>query len=316
MRVLVTGANGFVGRALCDELLRYGQSVRGTLRQHEGRQALLERIEPIVVGTINAATDWKAALTGCEVVIHLAARVHVMDDTAQAPLALYRATNTDATLNLARQAAQAGVKRFVFVSTIKVNGEGRDEPYRESDAPAPQDPYAISKWEAEQGLWRIAEETGLEVVILRPPLVYGPGVKANFLRLMQWVKKGWPLPLGAVRNRRSLLYLGNFVDAIRVCVVHPAAAGQTFLLDDGEVVSTPQLIRAVARAMGRPARLLAIPVGLLELAGALLGKRAAVARLAGSLYIDSSAIRSHLGWTPPYSMQAGLEATVTTGKRT
>lgn len=316
MKVLVTGANGFVGRALCDELLRHGQSVRGTLRQHEGRQALLERIEPIVVGTINAATDWKAALTGCEVVIHLAARVHVMDDTAQAPLALYRATNTDATLNLARQAAQAGVKRFVFVSTIKVNGEGRDEPYRESDAPAPQDPYAISKWEAEQGLWRIAEETGLEVVILRPPLVYGPGVKANFLRLMQWVKKGWPLPLGAVRNRRSLLYLGNFVDAIRVCVVHPAAAGQTFLLDDGEVVSTPQLIRAVARAMGRPARLLAIPVGLLELAGALLGKRAAVARLAGSLYIDSSAIRSHLGWTPPYSMQAGLEATVTTGKRT
>lgn len=316
MKVLVTGANGFVGRALCDELLRHGQSVRVTLRQHEGRQALLARVEPIVVGTINADTDWKAALIGCEAVVHLAARVHVMDDTAQAPLALYRATNTDATLNLARQAAQAGVKRFVFVSTIKVNGEGRDEAYRESDVPAPEDPYAISKWEAEQGLWRIAEDTGLEVVILRPPLVYGPGVKANFLRLMQWVKKGWPLPLGAVRNRRSLLYLGNFVDAIRLCVEHPAAAGQTFLLDDGEVVSTPQLIRAVARAMGRPARLLAVPVGVLAFAGALLGKRAAVARLAGSLYIDSSAIRSHLGWTPPYSMEAGLEATVTTGKRT
>ncbi len=223
---------------------------------------------------------------------------------------LYRATNTEATLNLARQAAQAGVKRFVFISSIKVNGEGRDAPYRETDAAAPEDAYAISKWEAEQGLRQIARETGLEVVILRPPLVYGPGVKANFQRLLQMVRRGWPLPLGAIHNRRSLLYLGNFVDAIRLCVEHPAAAGQTFLLDDGEPVSTPELIRAVARAMGRPARLLAVPVGVLEFAGALLGKRAAVARLTGSLWVDSSAIRSRLGWTPPFSMEAGLAATV------
>lgn len=233
-----------------------------------------------------------------------------MDDRASDPLAGFREVNTDGTLNLARQAAQAGVRRFVFVSSIKVNGEGRAAAYLETDAPAPQDPYAISKWEAEQGLQRIARETGLEVVVLRPPLVYGPGVKANFLQLMQAVQRGWPLPLGAIHNRRSLLFLGNFVDAIRLCVVHPDAAGQTFLLDDGGPVSTPELIRALAHAMGRPARLLAVPAGVLELAGMLLGKRAAVGRLAGSLYADSSRIRSRLEWAPPYSMEAGLAATV------
>jgi UDP-glucose 4-epimerase len=233
-----------------------------------------------------------------------------MDDASIDPLAAFRSINTVATLNLARQAAQVGVKRFVFVSSIKVNGEGRAVPYRETDAPAPEDAYAISKWEAEQGLRQIERETGMEVVILRPPLVYGPGVKANFLRLIQVVKRGWPLPLGAIRNRRSLLYLGNFVDAIRLCVEHPAAAGQTFLLDDGEPVSTPELIRALARAMGRPARLLAVPVSALEFAGMLLGRRAAVARLMGSLWVDGSAIRSRLGWTPLFSMEAGLAATV------
>jgi UDP-glucose 4-epimerase len=310
MRVLVTGANGFVGRALCAELARCGHSVRGALRRKARSPELVEGVEPAVVGTIDAGTDWEKALAGCQVVVHLAARVHVMNDPAQDPQALYRATNTDATLNLARQAAQAGVKRLVFVSTIKVNGEGRDAPYRETDEPAPEDAYAISKWEAEQGLQRIAQETGLEVVTLRPPLVYGPGVRANFLRLMRTVRNGWPLPLGAIRNRRSLLYLGNFVDAIRLCVEHPAAAGQTFLLDDGKAISTPELIRALARAMGRPARLLAVPVRLLELAGTLLGKRTAVERLTGSLYVDSSAIRSRLGWTPPFSMEAGLAATV------
>ena len=304
MRVLVTGANGFVGRTLCECLNAHGHIVVPAVRRVSGLAG------EAVVGEFDGATDWASALAACDAVVHLAARVHVMNDTVQDPLALYRATNTEATLNLARQAVQAGVKRFVFVSTVKVNGEGRDTAYRETDVPAPEDAYAISKWEAEQGLRRIARETGLEVVILRPPLVYGPGVKANFLRLMRTVEKGWPLPLGAVRNRRSLLYLGNFVDAIRLCVEHPAAAGQTFLLDDGEAVSTPELIRAVARAMGRPARLLAVPVGMLELAGALLGKRAAVARLTGSLFVDSSAIRLRLAWTPPYTMRQGLDATV------
>lgn len=265
----------------------------------------------MIIPDLHAQSDWAAALAGCDTVVHLAARVHVMHDTAADPLVLYRATNTDATLNLARQAVLAGVKRFVFVSSIKVNGEGRDTAYQETDTPMPEDAYALSKWEAEQGLWRVARETGLEVVILRPPLVYGPGVKANFRRLLDTVTRGWPLPLGAIRNRRSLLYLGNFVDAIRICIEHPAAAGQTFLVDDGQPVSTPELVRAVAHAMGRPARLLPVPIGLLEFGGALLGRRAAVARLTGSLWLDSSLIRTRLGWTPPYSMAAGLEATVT-----
>lgn len=307
--VLVTGANGFVGRALCGELLRSGYSVLGAVRQNK-KMSLPEGVRAVSVGSINSDTDWSGALAGCEVVVHLAARVHVMHDKANDPLAAFREVNVEGTLNLARQAVLAGVKRFVFISTIKVNGEGCDEPYRETDAPAPEVAYALSKWEAEQRLRRIALETGMEVVILRPPLVYGPGVRANFQRLMRGVQKGWPLPLGAIRNRRSLLFLGNFVDAIRVCVEHPAAAGQTFLLDDGRAVSTPELIRAVAAAVGRPARLVAVPVWALELAGMLLGKRAAVARLKGSLSVDSSFIRSRLGWTPPYSMAEGLDATV------
>ena len=310
MKILVTGVNGFVGLALSKELSRCGHSVRGALRQIERSPLLPEGVEPVVIGGIHARTDWKAALAGCDAVVHLAARVHVMRDEASDPLAEFREVNTAGSLNLARQAAQAGVRRFVFVSTIKVSGEGHEVPYRETDVPAPEDAYAISKWEAEQGLRRIVQGTGLEVVVLRPPLVYGPGVKANFLRLMRMVQRGWPLPLGAIRNRRSLLYLGNFVDAIRLCIEHPAAAGQTFLLDDGEPVSTPELIRALAGAMGRPARLLAVPVGVLEWSGALLGRRAAVARLTGSLCVDSSAIRSRLGWVPPFTMEAGLAATV------
>lgn len=304
MNVLVTGATGFVGRALLGELSAHGHRTIPVVRRITGLA------HEVIIPDMHSQTGWRAALTGCDAVVHLAARVHVMRDTAHDPLALYRATNTDPTLNLARQAAQAGVKRFVFVSSVKVNGEGHDEPYRETDVPAPEDAYAVSKWEAEQGLWRVAEETGLEVVILRPPLVYGPGVKANFRRLIETVARGWPLPLGAIVNRRSLLYLGNFVDALRVCVEHPAAAGQTFLIDDGQPVSTPELVRAVAHAMGRPARLLPVPVSMLEFVGTLFGKRAAMARLMGSLWVDSSLIRTRLGWTPPYSMEAGLAETV------
>lgn len=304
MKVVVTGATGFVGTALCDALAAYGYEVVPAVRSKSGLP------NEVVIGNLDVSTDWRLALTACDAVVHLAASVHMMHDASEEILAPYRATNTEATLNLARQAAQAGVKRFAFISTIKVNGEGRDTPYRETDVPAPQDSYAISKWEAEQGLWRIAEETGLEVVILRPPLVYGPGVKANFLRLMQLIHQGWPLPLGAIKNHRSLLYLGNFVDAIRLCVEHPSAAGQTFLLDDGEPIATPELIRLLSIAMGRPARLLAVPVGVLKSVGALLGKSATVTRLTGSLYLDCSAIRLRLGWTPPHTLEQGLVATV------
>lgn len=307
MKVLVTGATGFVGGGLCSQLAAAGYVVVPAVRRACGGA------DEMIVGDIGDKTHWGAALAGCEVIVHLAARVHAVPGRAESDAReLYRAANTTAALNLARQAAESGSKRIVFVSTVKVNGEGRDEPYRETDTPSPEDAYAISKWEAEQGLHRIAQETGLEVVILRPPLVYGPGVKANFARLIETVARGVPLPLGAIRNRRSLLYLGNFVDAIRVCIEHPAAAGQTFLLDDGHPVSTPELIRAVARALGRPARLLPVPVKLLHLGGALLGRRAAVARLTGSLCVDSSLIRTRLGWTPPYSMEAGLAATVAT----
>ena len=304
MKVLVSGANGFVGRVLSGHLDSHHYAVVPAVRSASGL------LGEVVVADIDCTTDWRSALEGCDAVVHLAARVHVMDEAEQDPLTIYRATNAEATLHLARQTANTGVKRFVFISTIKVNGEGRDTPYHVIDAAAPQDAYAISKWEAEQGLRQIELETGLEVVILRPPLVYGPGVKANFLRLMELIQQGWPLPLGAIKNRRSLLYLGNFVDAIRVCIEHPAAAGQTFLVDDGQTISTPELIRAMAKAMDRPARLLPVPVSLLRMAGLIMGRSAAVSRLTGSLYLDSQAIQSQLKWLPPYSMQAGLEETV------
>ncbi len=304
MSVLVTGASGFVGGALCEALSHVGRevipAVRCTRTIHNER----------VVGHIGRDTDWSPALPGVDVVVHLAARVHVMSDEEEYPLAAFRSVNTEGTLNLARQCAAAGIRRFVFVSSIKVNGEGRKQPYGESDQASPRDAYAISKWEAEQGLREIESATGMEVVILRPPLVYGPGVGANFLRLMRSVKKGWPLPFGRVENRRSLLYLGNFTDAIRLCLEHPAAAGKTYLLSDGEDVSSADLVRHLARAMNRPARLLPVPVSWLRMVGALAGRSAEMDRLLGSLAVDSSRIRQELGWRPPFSMEDGFDQTV------
>ena len=303
MNVLITGADGFIGRALRPALEQAGAGVVAAVRR-PGVPGTL------AVGDIGPATDWRAALAGVDAVVHLAARVHMLRDPAADPLAQYRAVNTAGTLNLARQAAAAGVRRFVYISSIKVNGEGRAAPYRDDDPADPRDPYAVSKWEAERGLAAIARDSGLEVVVLRPPLVYGPGVKANFRSLLRLVERGWPLPLACIDNRRSLVYLGNLVDAIRVCLGHPDAAGRTFLIDDGEPVSTPRLVAALAGAMETSPCLLPLPTGILRLAARLLGRRAAIERLTGSLAVDSSALRAALDWTPPYRFEQGIAATV------
>ncbi len=309
MTVFTTGANGFVGRALCEKMLTKGWQVRGTVRSARGKVIIPAGVEAVQIQSIGPNTDWSKALADVDTVVHLAARVHVMNDTAVDPLAAFREVNVAGTERLARMAAANGVKRFVFLSSVKVNGEGRNSPYAEHDVPAPQDFYGVSKWEAEQVLNKILEETGLEIVIIRLPLVYGPGVKANFLRMVDVVNRGFPLPLASINNRRSLIYLGNLVDAIAACVTHPKAAGQTYLVSDGEDVSTPELIRRVADALGKTARLFPFPPALMKIAGRLTGKSDAVDRLLGSLVVDSSKIRRELGWKPPYTMEEGLKET-------
>jgi nucleoside-diphosphate-sugar epimerase len=263
------------------------------------------------IGSITGETDWSQALAGCDAVIHLMARVHVMDEREGDPLAAFRIVNVAATENLARQAARHGVRRFVFVSSIKVNGEATlQKPFAAADVPAPQDAYGQSKLEAERVLGKIAEETGLEVVVVRPPLVYGPGVGANFLRLMQLVKSGMPLPLGAIHNRRSMVALDNLVDLLLTCVRHPAAPGQIFLVSDGNDVSTPGLIRALATSMGERALLLPVPEKLLAMCATLVGKSAAADRLLGSLQVDIMQTKSILNWHPVVSMNEAIDATV------
>jgi len=269
------------------------------------------RVHKAVVPDLTEQVNWEQVVAGQDVIIHSAARVHVMNDLSANPLAEFRTVNVDGTLNLAQQAAAAGVKRFVFISSIKVNGEGtlRGNPYTAFDTPAPEDPYGISKMEAEQGLRLIADETGMEVVIIRPVLVYGPGVKANFLSMMRWVHKGIPLPLGAINNSRSLVSLDNLVDLIVTCIDHPAAANQTFLVSDGEDLSTTELLRRVGAALGKPARLLPVPPKLLEFGASLLGKKAVAQRLLGSLQVDISHTCSTLGWKPPVTVDEALAKT-------
>jgi nucleoside-diphosphate-sugar epimerase len=260
------------------------------------------------VGDIDVGTKWAQAVDGIDTVVHCAARVHVMRDLSGDPLAAFRCVNVDGTLNLARQAALAGVRRFVFISSVKVNGEGTPPggAFSESDLPGPQDAYGQSKFEAEHGLRQLAVSTGMEVVIIRPPLVYGPGVKANFAALMRAVERGLPLPLGAVHNQRSLVALDNLVDLIVTCITSPQAANETFLVSDGHDLSTTDLVRRMAQAAGVASHLLPVPVWVLQASAALLGKREAVQRLCGNLRVDIGKARRLLGWTPPLNVDEGL----------
>ena len=308
MKVLVTGATGFVGARLVQRLRNENAcQVLGAVR----REHSLLAPDIFVCGDIGPDTDWASGLVGVDAVVHCAARVHVMDEQATDPLVAFRRVNVEGTLNLARQAVAAGVRRFVFVSSIKVNGEltVKGSPFTADDAPHPVDPYGISKFEAEQGLMALGHESGMEIVIVRPVLVYGPGVKANFLRMMKWVCRGIPLPFGAVHNQRSLVALDNLVDLLATCMKHPAAAGQIFIACDGEDLSTSDLLRRLARALGSPSRLLPVPSFLLIAASVLLGRSELSQRLCGSLQADAGKVQRVLNWTPPLSVDEALKQT-------
>ncbi len=309
-RVLVTGATGFVGQAVVSALQQAGESVRKAVRELTPGPP-----DQVAVGDVGDLPDWSAALDGIDAVIHLAARVHVMHETAEDALAANRRINTAATAHLAESAARLGVRRFVYVSSIKVNGEGaepsRAPVYTEASAPAPLDAYGISKWEAEQRLWEISARTGMEMAIIRPPLVYGAGVKANFLRLIRLADRGIPLPLGRVDNRRSMIYVENLADFIATCAAHPQAANQLFLIDDQEAVSTKSLVTMLARLLGKSAMLIPVPVAWMRLAAQLTGREATISRLVDSLVIDSSKASRLLGWKPPFAFEAGIRRTVT-----
>lgn len=306
-RVLVTGANGFVGRPLCESLAAHSDyQLRAATRKPVASFA-----DNVSVGNLGADTRWDEALQNIDVVIHLAARVHVMQESEHNPLAAFRQVNVDGTRGLAEACLRQGVRRLIYLSSIKVNGEQTgNQVFRPADLPGPVDPYGVSKLEAEQLLQQMAEVSALEVTIIRPPLVYGPGVKGNFERLIRLVKRRVPLPLGRVKNQRSLVSVFNLVDLIVRCVDHPGAKNRIFLVSDGWDLSTPELIQEIARAVGVNARLLPVPAGLLTLLGRVAGKEAELQRLTGSLQLDISATRENLDWAPPLSFRQGLERTV------
>jgi nucleoside-diphosphate-sugar epimerase len=310
-KVSITGGTGLVGRALVSNLVAIGQFEVIALTRSPPATPV-GGAKYLCFGDLTLQTQWQDKLADIHILVHSAARVHVMHDTAADPLTAFRTVNVDGTLNLARQAAAAGVKRFVFISSIGVNGfqTAVGKPFSEADRPKPHNAYALSKWEAEQGLLQIAAETGLEVVIIRPPLVYGCNAPGNFGSLMRAVQRGWPLPLGAVHNQRSLVALSNLVDFIVTCITHPQAANQTFLVSDGQDLSTTELVRGMAQAAGVPARLLPVPVWALQAGASLLGKGDAVQRLCGNLQIDISKARSLLGWVPPVSVEEGLRQAI------
>ena len=307
--ILVTGATGFVGTALVASLLSEQRKVCAVVR--DAFSKIPSAAGQLQMDDLSVLSDWTDKLAGIDCIVHLAARVHVMKETVADPLTAFRQVNVDGTLNLALQAAKAGVRRFIYLSSVKVNGEltAPGRPFKESDIANPQDAYGLSKLEAEQGLLLIAQETGMEVVIIRAPLVYGQGVKANFASMMRAVKRGLPLPLGAIHNNRSFVYVGNLVDLIATCIQHPAAANQVFLVSDGCDLSTTKLLKACATALGVKSRLWNVPESLIESLAALVGKREVAQRLCGNLQVDISKARALLGWTPPFSVADGLKAT-------
>lgn len=304
--VLVTGANGFIGRALCHSFEEQQISYLPVMRQDDDSGK-----NTVVVEDINEFTDWSSILPGVSAIVHLAARVHVLIDDSKNPLAEFRRINVHGTLNLARQAAAHGVRRFIYLSTIKVNGEETYElAFGAGDVPAPVDPYGISKLEAETGLQKIARETGMEIVIIRPPLVYGRGAGGNFGRLLSLIKRGIPLPLTAIRNRRSLVYVENLCDLVRVCLWHPKAPEGIQFVADGDDVSTPDLVRKMAEYCGLQARMIAVPLCFLRLAGRMTGHSHEIERLCGNLQVDSSATREQLQWQPPFTLEQGLKRSI------
>lgn len=309
--VFVTGATGFVGKMLCHNLVERGYHVAGTVRSPEKLALLPKSMKYRMVEDISPDTDWNGGLDNVDTIVYLAARVHVMQEISTNPLDEYRRVNTAGTARLVEMAVKAGVRRVIYLSTIKVNGERTEGyPFTEETPVFPQDAYAQSKWEAEQILHGFALERDIEVVIIRPPLIYGPNVGGNFLRLLNWVNNDIPLPLSRVNNSRSLIYAGNLVDVIATCISHPLAAGETFLVSDDENISTSELISMIAKAMNKRPKMLPFPLILLKASGKLMGKGPEIERLTGSLCIDSSKIMKVLGWKPPFTMEEGIYETV------
>jgi len=309
-KILLTGSTGFVGNGILKGLVDREAPTRAALRKSPTE--FPAKVEKAHIGDLNEHQDWTSALISVKVIIHCAARVHVMNETTDDPLEAFRQVNVAGTLSLAQQAAASGVKRFVFLSSIKVNGESTQpgSPYTARNVTNPVDPYGISKQEAEEGLRKISAETGMEHVIIRPVLVYGPGVKANFAQLIKLVAKGIPLPLASTRNKRSLVALDNLLDLITTCIDHPNAANQTFLVSDGRDLSTAELIREISRCLNRKARLLPFPPSLLHIAATLAGKRAVADRLLDSLQVDISHTCETLDWRPPVGLEDALQKTV------